>query len=123
MAFFMGRFDPIDGVVDDEVRKLYRRREYDQEYKNKKGALVDRKIFGVNPDMKNDSMNRFGAVKSTTDDIYSNMTEEERVENGLPTKWRVFLLSPHALGLVCIWGGINLLKILLNINYIFLNIF
>lgn len=97
MSFFWGRFDPIENQVDEEVNHLYRRRELDAKYKNKE-ALIAAMTPTDSTNLDNAKANSgkfFGEAPNNAK--YESMTEEERIENGMPSKYRLFLLSPYYL--------------------------
>lgn len=97
MASLWLRFDPIEGEIDPEVSRLYRKRDFDAKYTNNPGALVDiTKVLGSNPDF---AATNFGPKPIRLmslrpyDPFWLKMTEEERVENGLITKFRARTLN------------------------------
>jgi hypothetical protein len=90
MAFFAGRFDPIEkGKVDPEVEKIYRIRDNDPEIKKMKPMLVDiREMLNSNPDNVDRKDNLYNFITfPRTDPIYNQLTEEEKIENGLPSNY------------------------------------
>ncbi len=103
MAFFWGRFDPIE-TVDSEVTELYRIRDKDEKYKNNKALLVNTSSLNnyVIDDYK---IAGDRATRKPTDPIWLSMTEEERVENGFPTRLSMFQNSMFGFTAFLIWGG------------------
>ena len=102
MAFFWGRFDPIE--ADAEVKDLYRIRDNDEQYKNHPGQLVDlQKVYPFSIDGWKNSGMRFASTPS--DAIWLSMSNEERIENGLPTTFRIFADSSFGIILAAFWGG------------------
>lgn len=98
MSFFWGRFDPILGLIDPEVKNLYRIRDNDKEYS--KGFLVDessgRGRF-IDNQGSQDMITELTAVN--TDPIWETMTEHERIENGLKSKLQFRTLNFYCLQL------------------------
>lgn len=105
MAFFWGRFDPIEGNVDEEVKNLYRRRELDDEYKNK-AALISYLTPSQRSNLDNNRVGSGYVIGEVPNDVkYQSMTEEERLENGLPTKYLLYTSSMYAALGCCVWMG------------------
>lgn len=105
MSFFWGRFDPIEGSIDEEVKHLYRRRELDPNFKNKEGLLV---AMSTNAKRNLDNFqvaNSYMINQEPNDAKYQSMTEEERIENGIPSKYMIFNTSLYNLFGSCIWLG------------------
>ncbi len=104
MSFFSGRFDPLD-KVDEEVANIYRSRD------NDKGVTpaekVDKSQF-YNNDIDNPALS-FGrqVVSKPTDSIWNRMTESERLENGFPTKFYLFTISPVGIAFAGLMAGIG----------------
>jgi hypothetical protein len=102
MAFFAGRFDPIE--ADAEVRELYRIRDNDEQYKGKRGQLVDpSQVYAFNVDGWKVAGTRFNF--NPTDPIYLSMTDEERIENGFPSRLRLFSFSSYGIFSSILFGG------------------
>lgn len=102
MAFFSGRFDPIE--VDAEVKELYRNRDNDEQYKGKRGQLVDpSQVYAFNVDGWKIAGIRFNF--NPTDPIYLSMTDDERIENGLPSRFKLFSFSSYGIFSCVLLGG------------------
>jgi hypothetical protein len=118
MSFFWGRFDPIEGSVDEEVKHLYRRRELDPNYKNKE-ALITSMTTTPNDNPDNFQVAKGYLFKQAPNNAkYESMTEEERIENGILSKYALFNTSVYNLIGSCIWLGKSIVYYtLLNINF------
>jgi hypothetical protein len=103
MSFFWGRFDPIEGEVDSEVQNLYRIR--DNDGKEPLAKFVDLKQFGYDSEdnYKVNYTRRFYIIPN--DSIWLNMTENERIENGLPSRFKLLYASlPGLVANACLTG-------------------
>ncbi len=107
MAFFWGRFDPIE-TVDSEVKELYRIRDNDEKYKNNKALLVNTSSL-QNFVIDNYKISGERVTSRPTDSIWLSMTEEERVENGFPTRLKLTQNSIFGFSIFLIWAC-NLFK-------------
>ena len=105
MSFFWGRFDPIEGNIEEEVKNLYRRRELDDQYKNK-AALLSYLTPTQHSNLDNSNVGNCYLIDKVPNDVkYQSMTEEERLENGLQTKYLLFSKSIYAVFGSCVWMG------------------
>ena len=105
MSFFWGRFDPIENQEDQEVKQLYRRRELDPQFKNKEAmiaALTPTNNFNLDNVKANTG---FFFSETPNNAKYESMTEEERIENGMPSKYHLFITSPYYLFGSMTWLG------------------
>lgn len=105
MSFFWGRFDPIEGTIDEEVKHLYRRRELDPSFKNKEALLVAMSTTSRENLDNFQVANSYIINKESNDAKYQSMTEEERIENGIPSKYMNFYSSLYNLVGSSIWLG------------------
>jgi len=104
MAFYGGRFDTVDtSKVDDDCKMLYRIRDNDKTGLNSK--LMYRPFFPSKDSGIVTTLTRFQQIQYV-DQNWEKMTEEERIENGLPTKYLLFHKSPLAT-LIGIFAGGN----------------
>ena len=111
MSFFWGRFDPIEGEIDHEVKQLYRIRDNDN--KHTKGFLVDMTtIAGYSLDSRNPQDMITQSVTVNTDPIWEAMTEEERIENGLTSKLQYKIMGPASVAIFPIITGKIIKKII-----------
>jgi len=117
MAFFWGRFNPIE-TVDPEVKELYRIRDNDEIFKNNKALLVDTTSL-YNNNVDNFKNMAFRMSYRPSDPIWLGMTEEERIENGLPT--RAELIQNSNYGFIAFLGCGS--KNIFNVSYFYLTIF
>jgi hypothetical protein len=110
MNSFYSFFDPVD-INDSEVRSLYRRRENDPEYKNNPGKLVDPKFLYNFKDLDGwiGQSSRFGSFP--VDPHWQKMSDSQRIENGLPTKFDGFYTHPFFICALYIFSGIFLISI------------
>ncbi len=102
MAHYANRFDNVDySNVSDDVRMLYRVRDNDESVPlNTKCENVF-----VSRDSKiPTNISRLWAI-NYSDPIWKEMTEVERIENGLPTKFLLFNRSYFAYLMCCFTGG------------------
>lgn len=103
MAFFWGRFNPIE-TVDPELKELYRIRDNDEIYKNNKALLVNTSsLYNNNVDNFKNLAVRF--TSRPNDPIWLGMTEEERVENGLRTRASLIQHSVYGFWAFLTCGG------------------
>jgi hypothetical protein len=105
MSFFWGRFDPLEGNIDEEVKNVYRRRELDDQYKNK-AELIAYLTPSQTSNLDNYKVANSYFIEEVPNDVkYQSMTEEERVENGLPSKYLMYSKSIYAIYGSCMWMG------------------
>ncbi len=103
MALTQGNFEPLKNV-DSEVQSLYRIRDNDQEYRNKPGKLIDPKlIYNRNIDAWAGSQTKLGIVP--VDPHWLKMTEDERIENGYPSRFHSIMMSPFGFVFTIICGS------------------
>lgn len=93
MSFLWARFKPLEGEIDEEVKSLYRNRDNDNKLRSQyKGFQVNRANLGVphlDDPLRNHLDRQLPWISKPSDSVWEGMTEEERIENGLPTKFEV----------------------------------
>ncbi len=111
MAFFWGRFDPIEGPIEGDIKKLYRRRECDSEFKNKSNLIAYLSKNNANNTDNAGAMGNYIFHKGENQ-VYDSLTEDERIENGIPSRYLLFTASFPQIIFSCFWvGNQNLYKI------------
>lgn len=93
MAFFSGRFEPIE--ASEDVSRIYRIRDNDPEMRNKKIQLMNvENLLNINSDAPYDTSFYHFLFYKLDDPVYNSLTEEEKIENGLPTKFALMKSTP-----------------------------
>lgn len=98
MSLFWGKFNPInESEMTDEIRDLYRIRDLtDPKIQKYKGLQVNRQTIIPELNLDDKASYRYQLkymIPFPNDDVYESMTEEEKVENGLPTRYTLFFSS------------------------------
>ena len=92
MAFYSARFDTIDeSQISDTVKNLYRNRDDDKD--QLKFRRLFEPLFGSEDSKQALNMTRLMYL-GYVDPVWNKMSEEERIENGLPTRFILFHKSP-----------------------------
>jgi len=111
MSFYSGRFDSVDtSKVDENVKQLYRIRDNDKRNLNSQLTLTQ-PFFGSNDNPILPTVTKFSLMKYA-DPVWEQMNEEERIENGLPTKYLLLHKSPLAIIAGMLFGGLNFFNFL-----------
>lgn len=104
MSFFTARFDPIE--TTDEVKHIYRIRDNDPAHKDKKLKFINMGlVLNTDPDSTDNPFNVFNYISfKPSDPVYNSLTEEEKIENGLPSTYMLtkttFLFQMLQIGLL-----------------------
>jgi hypothetical protein len=95
MAYFFTRFEvPDNAKFDEEVKELYRIRDNtDKKVMNNRGLQVNLNYLGQHPDSNGSQSITSYFNRKPNDRVWHSMSEGERIENGLPTKYLYYATS------------------------------
>lgn len=104
MSFYWGRFDAQSETFDDEVKDIYKRRDVVLPSNPYKENVDINDVLPHGDTSPIIGINRI-ALSYPIDKVWDKMTEDERVEQGLPSKLLLWMMSPTEVVVVTFLGG------------------
>lgn len=91
MSIDLGNFEPLTGTTDEEVQHLYRLRDNDPSMKDKKPLFNNMLEDNRDSPIKESFLTKL--VKPVNDEYWNSLTEEQRIEHGVISKYMLRNIS------------------------------